>query len=108
MAGAPASWTYHASHGDPVALLAAVAAEHDALMIIVGTRGEGFGAAVARLLGRSVSHGVIGGQHRPVLVVPPPDDAPLSRPEPPPPHSGGSRPAWRGTPRCSGTAHPGR
>ncbi len=66
------AWTYHASRGDPAALIAAVADEHDALMIIVGTRGEGLRAALERLLGRSVSHGIIRTQHRPVLVVPAP------------------------------------
>lgn len=74
MASAPNSWTYHAARGDPVSLLTVVATEHDALMIIVGTRGEGFGATLERMLGRSVSHGVIRRQHRPVLVVPPPDE----------------------------------
>jgi nucleotide-binding universal stress UspA family protein len=63
-------WTYHASRGDPVRLLAAVADETDALMIIVGSRGEGPGKVVDRILERSVSHGLIARQHRPVLVVP--------------------------------------
>lgn len=70
LAGTAAGWTYHTSRAEPAALIVAVAEEHDALMVIVGTRGEGFGAAVERLLGRSVSHGVIAGGHRPVLVVP--------------------------------------
>jgi nucleotide-binding universal stress UspA family protein len=72
LAGTDRTWTYHAARGSPAALLASVAEEHDALMIIVGTRGEGFLAHLDRLLGGSVSHGVIRGQHRPVLVVPPP------------------------------------
>jgi nucleotide-binding universal stress UspA family protein len=63
-------WSYHAARGDPVKLLCAVAEEQDALMIVVGTRGEGAGAALARLLNRSVSRAVIGRQRRPVLVVP--------------------------------------
>ncbi|MDT7554736.1 MAG: hypothetical protein QOI16_3272 [Pseudonocardiales bacterium] len=67
MADAPNSWTCHAARGHPVSLLTVVATEHDALIIIVGTRGEGFRAALERLLGRSVSHGgVIHRQHRPV------------------------------------------
>lgn len=65
-----AGWTYHAGRGDPVGLIAAVADEHDALMIIVGSRGEGIGAAVERILGGSVSRGVLRRGHRPVLVVP--------------------------------------
>lgn len=74
LAGHPDGWSYHAARADPVRLLASVATQHDALMIIVGTRGEGFGPAIERLLGRSVSHGVIHRQHRPVLVVPAPAD----------------------------------
>jgi nucleotide-binding universal stress UspA family protein len=73
LTGTGVGWTYHASRADPVALIAAVAEEHDALMIIVGTRGEGFAAAVERILGRSVSHGIIRTQHRPVLIVPAPE-----------------------------------
>jgi nucleotide-binding universal stress UspA family protein len=74
-------WTYHAARGDPAALIAAVADRHDAVMIIVGTRGEGYRAALDRLLGGSVSHRVIGHQHRPVLVVPAPrDDRPGAGP----------------------------
>ncbi|WP_298795841.1 universal stress protein [uncultured Pseudonocardia sp.] len=73
LSGTGRGWTYHASRADPVALIAAVAEEHDALMIIVGTRGEGFGATLQRLVGRSVSHGVIRAQHRPVLIVPAPE-----------------------------------
>lgn len=67
------SWTYHAAHGSPVALLRQVADTHDALMFIVGSRGEGPSSIAARLLaGRgAVSHGLIARSHRPVLVVPP-------------------------------------
>jgi nucleotide-binding universal stress UspA family protein len=67
-------WTYHAGRGDPVRLLATVAAETDALMIIVGTRGEGPGKVVARIFAHSVSHGLIARQRRPVLVVPHADE----------------------------------
>lgn len=68
--GVVPGWSYHAARGDPVHLLATVAEEHDALMIILGTRGEGAAATLSRLLNRSVSRAVIGRQHRPVLVVP--------------------------------------
>jgi nucleotide-binding universal stress UspA family protein len=70
LTGVVPGWSYHAARGDPVHLLAVVAEEYDALMIIVGTRGTGAGAALGRLLHRSVSRGVIGRQRRPVLVVP--------------------------------------
>lgn len=62
-------WTYNASHGDPVRLISAVAEKNDALLIIVGTRGQGLGPTIDRLLGGSVSHGLIRRQHRPVVVV---------------------------------------
>lgn len=67
---APGGWSFHAGRGDPADLLVALARECDALMIVVGTRGEGVSAAFARVLDRSVSHAVIHRQHRPVLVVP--------------------------------------
>lgn len=63
-------WRYHTGRGDPVGLLAAVAEAHDALMIVVGTRGSGVAAALSRLLDQSVSRAVIRRQGRPVLVVP--------------------------------------
>ncbi|MCD2191078.1 universal stress protein [Actinomycetospora soli] len=69
LAGSRCSWTYHAAHGDPVDLLRRVADDHDALMFVVGTRGEGLGGVVSRLLGvPSVSHGLIARSHRPVVV----------------------------------------
>lgn len=67
------TWTYHAAHGDPVDLLRQVADVYDALMFVVGTRGEGVGGVVSRLLGTpSVSRGLIARSHRPVLVCSPP------------------------------------
>lgn len=73
LAGAGLPWTYEERNGDPATELAQAAAEHDALLIVVGTRGEGFRRALARLLDPSVSHGVIQRQRRPVLLVPVPD-----------------------------------
>ncbi|GJF02431.1 hypothetical protein PSD17_13940 [Pseudonocardia sp. D17] len=70
LAGSPGSWTYHAGHGDAAGLLIDVAEETDALMIIVGSHGEGVGATFERLLGGSVSRAVLRRQHRPVLIVP--------------------------------------
>ena len=73
LADLPGSWTYHAAHGDPVTLLRQVADRYDALMFIVGSRGESAGGVISRLLGTrpSVSHGLIARSHRPVLVIPP-------------------------------------
>lgn len=70
LAGSPDGWSYHAGRGDPVGLITAVADEHHALMIIVGSRGEGAGATIERILGGSVSRGVLRRQYRPVLIVP--------------------------------------
>jgi nucleotide-binding universal stress UspA family protein len=70
LTGAGVPWTYHAEPGLPVAVLRNVAEEHNALMIVVGASGPGVGPALHRLLGGSVSHGVISHQTRPVLVVP--------------------------------------
>ena len=65
-------WEYETRRGDPAVELCRAAHEHDALLIVVGTRGEGLRTVISRLLEPSVSHAVIGHQHRPVLVVPPP------------------------------------
>jgi nucleotide-binding universal stress UspA family protein len=62
-------WTYQAGHGDPATFLVAVADEHDAIMIIVGSRGEGWRVSLERLLSPSVSHRLINDCQRPVLVV---------------------------------------
>lgn len=64
------SWTYEARRGDPTVELARAAEEHEALLIVVGTRGEGLRVVIPRLIEPSVSHGVIHCQNRPVLVVP--------------------------------------
>jgi nucleotide-binding universal stress UspA family protein len=69
-AGVP--WSYEDRRGDPARELADAATERHALMIVVGTRGEGVRQALSRLIEPSVSHGVIHRQHRPVLVVPSP------------------------------------
>jgi nucleotide-binding universal stress UspA family protein len=70
LADAPVPWTYEARHGDPAKVLCSVAAERNALLIVVGSRGEGLRRALGRLVDPSISHGVIQHQHRPVLVVP--------------------------------------
>jgi nucleotide-binding universal stress UspA family protein len=64
-------WTYHAWRGEPATLLAKVADECDALMVIIGARQDGFGAAITHLLSRSISASLTGHRgHRPVLIVP--------------------------------------
>ena len=55
--------------GDPALRLNQVAKEHDALMVIVGSRGEGVRAALGRLIQPAVSHRLIHDARFPVLVV---------------------------------------
>lgn len=63
-------WTYQSCRGSPARALATAADEHNALMIIVGTRGEGLRATISRLTQPSVSHALIEGQQRPVVICP--------------------------------------
>ena len=73
LSGRLTDWTFAVDRGERVSRLTSVADECDALMIIVGTHGDGLGAALGHLLrGTSVSHGLIRRKHRPVLVVPSP------------------------------------
>jgi nucleotide-binding universal stress UspA family protein len=72
-------WSYHAAHGRPAELLAAVADEHDALLVVVGSGGQGLTAALGRFMGGSTSHGLIHHCGRPVLVVPHSDAVPTTR-----------------------------
>jgi nucleotide-binding universal stress UspA family protein len=61
------------SVGRPAEEIVQIADEHDADLIVVGTREPGF---VQRLVGASVSHGVARRAHCDVLIVhPKPDDA---------------------------------
>ncbi|MFC5139803.1 universal stress protein [Actinomycetospora rhizophila] len=53
LADLPGPWTYRTARGDPVTLLRRVADDHDALLIVVGSRGEGAGSVLSRLLGRA-------------------------------------------------------
>ncbi|KQX69763.1 universal stress protein [Angustibacter sp. Root456] len=65
------AWTYRQAHGEPAEVLASVADEVDALMVVVGSRREGPGAAISHLVSPSVSKRLLGhAATRPVLVVP--------------------------------------
>ncbi|WP_204761513.1 universal stress protein [Lentzea nigeriaca] len=66
LADHPGAWTYHAWSGNPVRLLASVADEQQALMIVVGTHRH---RSLARMMRGSVSRGVTRSAHRPVLLV---------------------------------------
>ncbi len=65
----PWGWSYLAGRGDPARLLMSVADDHDALMIVVGSKGEGLHVLVERLISPAVSHRLIERAKRPVLVV---------------------------------------
>ncbi len=70
LAGCRQQWTYSVARGDPVSVICSAAENNDAFMIIVGTRGQGVGPTIDRIIsGGSVSHGLIRRQHRPVLIV---------------------------------------
>jgi len=65
----PRAWSYYVGRGDPSRRLIRVAEETNALMIVVGSHGEGVRASLGRLLGPPVSHRLIQETHVPVLVV---------------------------------------
>jgi nucleotide-binding universal stress UspA family protein len=62
-------WTYRALRDDPVDALIRAADDVDALMVIVGSRGEHWHLVLERLISPSVSHRLIERCGRPVLVV---------------------------------------
>jgi len=70
LACSPVEWSYEALHGEPARVLCAAADEHDALLIVVGSRGEGLRRALGRIMDPSISHALIQRQCRPVPPVP--------------------------------------
>ena len=69
LAGYDFGWSYVALRGDPVETLSRVADESNALMIVIGSRGEGWHRLFDRIASPSVSHRLIDSCGRPVLVV---------------------------------------
>ena len=65
-----AHWTYHAARGRPSDVIADLAEETDALMIIVGGPRGGVLSFIETLAGQSVSHQLARQHGRPVLIVP--------------------------------------
>lgn len=65
-----ANWTYHAAHGRPSDVIADLAEETDALMIILGGPRGGMRSFIETLAGVSVSHQLTRPHGRPVLIVP--------------------------------------
>lgn len=64
------SFESYAIAGDPAKVLAAVAEQLDARLIVVGTRRSGIRQKVAELLDGSIALALTQKQHRPVVVVP--------------------------------------
>ncbi|BDZ48150.1 hypothetical protein GCM10025867_03910 [Frondihabitans sucicola] len=62
--------SFVATAGDPARMLAQVADEVGAILIVVGTRRPTLGATVRQFFAGSVSAGLTHRQHRPVVVVP--------------------------------------
>ncbi len=102
LAGSRADWSYRVARGDPAGLIASVAEEVEALMIIVGDGSRGLGAAVGRMFGGSVPHRLVRCQARPVLVVPAPRPAASAHGTAPRRERAPDRSPWRR--RRAGTA----
>lgn len=67
-----ANWTYHAMHGRPPDVLADLAEQVDAVMIVVGAPRGGVHSFIDTFAGQSVAHQLTRTQGRPVLLVPDP------------------------------------
>jgi nucleotide-binding universal stress UspA family protein len=65
-----AQWTYHAARGRPSDVIADLAEETNALMIILGGPRGGVLTFIETLAGQSVSHQLTRQHGRPVLIVP--------------------------------------
>lgn len=74
-----ARWSYHAAHGRPSDVIANLAEETDALMIILGGPRGGMLSFIETLAGQSVSHQLTRKHGRPVLIVPEPKTAHVQR-----------------------------
>lgn len=68
--GLAGSWTYHGGHGDPAALLAKVADQYSALMVVIGSPRGGLNSFLDTVFGQSVAHRLIGIRRTPLLIVP--------------------------------------
>lgn len=68
--GLAASWTYHGGHGDPAELLAKVADEYSALMVVIGSPRGGLISFLDTVFGQSVAHRLIRIRKTPLLIVP--------------------------------------
>jgi nucleotide-binding universal stress UspA family protein len=65
-----ANWTYHAMHGRPPDVLAELAEQVDAVMIVVGAPRGGMHSFIDTFAGQSVAHQLTRNHARAVLLVP--------------------------------------
>ncbi len=65
-------WTYHVAHGRPGEVIAKLADQTDALMIVVGGPRGGMHSFIETIAGQSVSRQLTRRHGRPVLIVPEP------------------------------------
>lgn len=75
LATSPVSWRFHCTNGTPARALHETAEELDALAIVIGTRLPGFGHWAAEKIDGSVAVRLAHHQHRPVILIPRPDEA---------------------------------
>jgi nucleotide-binding universal stress UspA family protein len=68
--GLGAKWTYHAMHGRPPDVIADLAEEVDAVMIVLGAPRGGVHSFIDTFAGQSVAHQLTRTQGRAVLLVP--------------------------------------
>ncbi|MGN6245299.1 MAG: universal stress protein [Motilibacteraceae bacterium] len=70
LADADVDWSWLACHGDPANCLRRLAETHSALLVVVGTRGDGVNATISRILAGSVTHRLLRHGTVPLVVVP--------------------------------------
>ncbi|MFD6178365.1 MULTISPECIES: universal stress protein [unclassified Isoptericola] len=68
--GSAVRWSLEVTGGDPAAELARLAAEHDAVLVVVGARRPGVRGWATHLVGGTVAGHLIHDQTRPVVVLP--------------------------------------
>jgi nucleotide-binding universal stress UspA family protein len=70
LASTEVTWSVHQLVGDPALAIKHLADRVDATLIVVGTRGRGFGESIREFFMGSVAARLSHRQHRPILVVP--------------------------------------
>ncbi|MFN3339411.1 MAG: universal stress protein [Dietzia sp.] len=74
LATSPVPWRFHYTNEAPARALHETAEELDAVAIAIGTREPGFGHWAAEKIDGSVAVRLAHHQHRPVILIPRPDD----------------------------------